>query len=555
MKTAVVTSPRSSSPPPPLPEPRRLPPSPITRFCVRPSRCLASRPTWVALPRRGVCGAPSTSSQACAYGCDAVRGARDASPAREGVPRYRNADDDHAGHVSRRATREGRERVAARARTGAARVHVARHPRGRRGWRKHRGGSGPGRRRGLGHRRPHARCTDFPLSAPARCRVAADRRGGALAVDPRAYPARLCSCGGEAARGARVKVLVVLAQPPLPEGEAPARCAVGLIRGLKANGVEVRTLAAKQDYALAGSPPGDLDVEVVDVIPQDGGWLSLRPLRRPRGELAAPAFKARLAALAADVAVVHLHYLVRRDRTFGVPWRRQFRDVLEFQLAERGAVGRHRFLAASSPLVADAVRRAAPHAEVTLAPLTLDPLYYEPAPLDEPPRAGLIGTAAWTPTAAAVERLVERVWPLVRRELPDAQLRIAGRGMRELHLHGPGIGVLGEVPSAAEFLRSLSVLLYPLERGSGVKVKVLESIASGLPVVTTPAGAEGIDGGDGVLIEDSDVALAHAAAAILRDEEDRRRRGAAALQAFGERYTPEVATRPLVALYERMARR
>src|SRR6266508_2154799 len=471
----------------------------------RPSRCLASRPTWVALPRRGVCGAPSTSSQACAYGCDAVRGARDASPAREGVPRYRNADDDHAGHVSRRATREGRERVAARARTGAARVHVARHPRGRRGRRKHLGGSGPGRRRGRGHRRPHARCTDFPLSAPARCRVAADRRGGALAVDPRAYPARLCSCGGEAARGARVKVLVVLAQPPLPEGEAPARCAVGLIRGLKANGVEVRTLAAKQDYALPGSPPGDLDVEVVDVIPQDGGWLSLRPLRRPR--------------------------------------------------AERGAVGRHRFLAASSPLVADAVRRAAPHAEVTLAPLTLDPLYYEPAPLDEPPRAGLIGTAAWTPTAAAVERLVERVWPLVRRELPDAQLRIAGRGMRELHLHGPGIGVLGEVPSAAEFLRSLSVLLYPLERGSGVKVKVLESIASGLPVVTTPAGAEGIDGGDGVLIEDSDVALAHAAAAILRDEEDRRRRGAAALQAFGERYTPEVATRPLVALYERMARR
>jgi glycosyltransferase involved in cell wall biosynthesis len=372
-----------------------------------------------------------------------------------------------------------------------------------------------------------------------------------------------------------VKVLVVLAQPPLPEGEAPARCAVGLIRGLKANGVEVRTLAAKQDYALPGPPPGDLDVEIVDVLPQGGGWLSLRPLRRPRGELAAPAFKARLAALAADVdvvhleetqtacaardvrkpSVVHLHYLVRRDRTFGVPWRRQFRDVLEFHLAERGALGRHRFLAASSPLVADAVRRAAPHAEVTLAPLTLDPLYYEPAPLDELPRAGLIGTAAWTPTAAAVERLVERVWPLVRRELPDAQLRIAGRGMRELHLHGPGIEVLGEVRSAAEFLRSLSVLLYPLERGSGVKVKVLESIASGLPVVTTPAGAEGIDGGDGVLIEDSDAALAHAAAAILRDEEDRRRRGAAALQAFGERYTPEVATRPLVALYERMARR
>src|SRR6266550_1690061 len=61
MRTA-VTSPRSSSLPPPVPEPHRAPPSPITHSCERRSRCLASRPTWVALPRRRVCGAPSTSS-------------------------------------------------------------------------------------------------------------------------------------------------------------------------------------------------------------------------------------------------------------------------------------------------------------------------------------------------------------------------------------------------------------------------------------------------------------------------------------------------------------
>src|SRR6266550_5658496 len=61
MRTA-VTSPRSSSPPSPVPEPHRAPPSPITHSCERRSRCLASRPTWVALPRRRVCGAPSTSS-------------------------------------------------------------------------------------------------------------------------------------------------------------------------------------------------------------------------------------------------------------------------------------------------------------------------------------------------------------------------------------------------------------------------------------------------------------------------------------------------------------
>jgi glycosyltransferase involved in cell wall biosynthesis len=340
-----------------------------------------------------------------------------------------------------------------------------------------------------------------------------------------------------------VKVLLVLAQPPLLEGEAPARCAVGLIRGLRAHGLDVRTL-------------------------------SVRPLRRPRGELSAAEFKARVAAHASEVDVVHLeetqtgcaahgvpkpslvhlHYLVRRDRTFGAPWSRQFRDVLEFDLAERAAVRAHRFLAASSPVVAEALSRAARHAEIVLAPLTLDPTHYEPAPLDGPPVAGLIGTAGWTPTAAAVKRLVERVWPLVRRDVPAARLTLAGRGMRELHLQAPGIEVLGEVPYAAKFLRGLSLLLYPLERGSGVKVKVLESIASGLPVVTTPAGAEGIDAGAGVVIEESDEALARAAVEILRDQEERRQRGAAALQAFTECYAPEIATAPLVSFYERMAR-
>jgi glycosyltransferase involved in cell wall biosynthesis len=255
----------------------------------------------------------------------------------------------------------------------------------------------------------------------------------------------------------------------------------------------------------------------------------------------------------ATPSVLHLHYLVRRDRDLGAPWQRQFRDVLEQRRAEWTALRTHRHLVASSPLVAEELRRDAPGAEVVLAPITLDPSLYPPAPLDGPPVAGIIGTAAWPPTAEAMRELVDTVWPLIRRRVPEARLIIAGRGTGALGLVGPGVEVRGEVESASAFLHGLSVLLFPQRRGSGMKVKALEAIASGVPVVTTAAGAEGIAPNDGVIVSEEPAVLADAAVELFADADARRERGAAALAAFAAGYAPGPATRPLVELYSRLA--
>ena len=372
-----------------------------------------------------------------------------------------------------------------------------------------------------------------------------------------------------------MRALVVLTQPPLAEGGAPGRVALGLLHGLVAHGVEVHALAARQHFAAPGEPPPGLPVEVMSVAPPPAGlYGNLERFRRPRGEVARPEFLARVRELAAKADVVHLeetetawcdlgvakpslvhvHYLIRRDRPLGPPWRKQFRDVLEFELGERAAIRRHRYLVASSPVVADALRSAAPKAEVVLAPLSLDPDLYPRAALDGPPVAGLIGTATWPPTAAAMRRLVETVWPRVRRYAPDATLLLAGRGSDRLGLgNEPGVEVLGEVGSSREFFGRLSVMPFPIERGSGMKVKVLEAIASGVPVVTTPAGAEGIEPGDGVVVEEDWERFAEASAELLRDPRARAQRGAAARALFERAYAPEPATAPLIRLYERMA--
>ena len=314
---------------------------------------------------------------------------------------------------------------------------------------------------------------------------------------------------------------------------------------------------------MAGEVPADLPVELVDVEPPGPVQARLQRLRRPLGELGG-AFAAHVREAAADddlvhleetetvwsgegitaPSLVHLHFLARSDRPFGPPWRRQFREVLDATRAERAAL-RHRHLVASSPLVADALRRAAPHAEVVLAPLSLDPALYRPAPLDGPPTAGLIGTAAWPPTAAAISVLLEEVWPRVTTLAPDASLALAGRGTERFGF--------GEVASARDFFQGVSLLLFPLPRGSGMKVKVLEALASGVPVVTTPAGAEGIEASDGVVVLEEPQALAAAAAELLVDETARKERGAAARADFERRFAPGPATEPLVELYRRLA--
>jgi glycosyltransferase involved in cell wall biosynthesis len=372
-----------------------------------------------------------------------------------------------------------------------------------------------------------------------------------------------------------VKVVMVMPEPPNPEGGAAGRCAAGLLAGLSADErVELSAIAARFPEAAEDWSPCGVPVEVVPVPHQNRleAWSDL--VRRPLGNLSRGEFEKRVRRLAADAdvfhldqvhtawcgrgsgvpALLHLHYLVELDRPERQPDLPARASRFANAAAQRNAIRRHRFLVANSAIVAAELRRRAPQADVTVVPLVLDPDRYGPACEDTPRVAGFIGSAKWPTTAAATHRLVERVWPLVRREVPDGRLLIAGRDMAELKMNfTDGVEILGRVDSAASFLRSVSLLLFPAVRGSGTKVKVLEALACGLPVVTTAVGAEGIAPNDGVIVVEDDASLARAAASILRDDEERKQRSAAALRTFAEYHSPAVAASAFVELYGRIA--
>lgn len=376
------------------------------------------------------------------------------------------------------------------------------------------------------------------------------------------------------------QLVLALTQPPAHEGGAPGRCSVGLMLGLLEHGISVRAVAAHgSEYppeAAARLPEPLRDrIEFVAIPP----WApsvrdQVNRLRRPIGRLADGEFPARVRALAAQAdllhleqletawcadgtsppSALHLHYRVQMDRRPPPPWRKDFRYFAERVRAERLVIRRRRHLVASSPLVADSLRREHPEAEVVVAPLCLDPQHYRAAAPLDPPVVGIIGTGWWPPTASAIRRLVTRTWPLIRARSPDARLLVAGRGTADLGLPPtPGVEVLGSVRSGAEFISSLSTLVYPLDRGSGMKVKVLEAIASGVPVVATGPGAEGVAESDGVVVRETDEHIANETSELLRDVGARRERGAAARASFLRHYAPAPATEPLVDLYRRMA--
>ena len=127
-----------------------------------------------------------------------------------------------------------------------------------------------------------------------------------------------------------------------------------------------------------------------------------------------------------------------------------------------------------------------------------------PVKLRVPPREGrrgvlFVGGFEHTPNVDAALALVREVMPLVWRELPDLQVTIVGPGAPpEIEaLAGPLVAVAGWVANIDPLLDRALALVAPLDYGAGLKGKVTQALAAGLPVVTTPIGAEGLDAADG----------------------------------------------------------
>jgi polysaccharide biosynthesis protein PslH len=141
----------------------------------------------------------------------------------------------------------------------------------------------------------------------------------------------------------------------------------------------------------------------------------------------------------------------------------------------------------------------------------------------------------------AVLEFLDRVWPVVKRRVPGAVFWVVGRdpSPRVLGREAADVRVTGTVSSFREYFQRVQVAVAPLPFGSGVKTKVLQAMAAGVPVVGSRFANEGADAAIGreILIEDEPLAFAEAVVSLLVDPERRRSIGEAgcrfALETFG----------------------
>jgi len=105
-----------------------------------------------------------------------------------------------------------------------------------------------------------------------------------------------------------------------------------------------------------------------------------------------------------------------------------------------------------------------------------------------------IGNFNHPPNADAVFYFVDSIFPILKKKLPDITITIVGNNPPEdiLKLHNENINVTGYVPSTEPYLNAARVSVAPLRYGAGMKGKIGEAMAYGLPVVTTSIGAEGM---------------------------------------------------------------
>lgn len=186
--------------------------------------------------------------------------------------------------------------------------------------------------------------------------------------------------------------------------------------------------------------------------------------------------------------------------------------------------------------------------------------YFAP-PAAPAPAADLafVGSMDYMPNMDGVRYLAGEILPLIRARRPDCRVDIVGKDpdptVRAAVAGDPLTRVTGTVPDVRPYLWGAAVSIVPLRVGGGTRLKIYESMAARVPVVSTTVGAEGLEVNPGadIRIADSPQDFAGACLALLDDAEARRRQAEAAWQLVSSRFSWDRVARDFEAILERHA--
>ncbi|MEK7847256.1 MAG: glycosyltransferase family 4 protein [Nitrospinota bacterium] len=147
---------------------------------------------------------------------------------------------------------------------------------------------------------------------------------------------------------------------------------------------------------------------------------------------------------------------------------------------------------------------------------------YEYCPRDRTDKRVLfLGSMDYQPNLDSVQYFLEEIFPLVKSRITDVKLDIVGRELWKITdcFSANGVELHENVPEVLPYFRKADVLVVPLRYGAGTRTKILEAMATGLPVVTTSKGCEGLEvtNEDHLLVADSPKDIADAILTLMMD--------------------------------------
>jgi len=156
-------------------------------------------------------------------------------------------------------------------------------------------------------------------------------------------------------------------------------------------------------------------------------------------------------------------------------------------------------------------------------------------------RIGFLASFNHQPNVDAAVYFAQQIFPLVRERMPDVEFVVAGKNPPPflLEMQSAGVRCLGFVDNVTTFYGNAEVVVAPIRIGGGIKIKVLEAMACGKPVVTTSVGAEGIAGADqgALVVADDPEGFAEAVVSLLADQASRDALGEGARQLIERRFS------------------
>jgi len=237
-------------------------------------------------------------------------------------------------------------------------------------------------------------------------------------------------------------------------------------------------------------------------------------------------------------------------------------DVLKLRLWEEHYWKNASRLVAMSRQDKKIMREAAPLQTIDIVANGVDIEFFKNTKIKRPKRPTIlfVGNFKWLPNKDAAQFLTYKVWPKIKKEIKNAKLWIVGRNpTKEIVKLGSlkDVVVTKDIEDIRDAFGKATVLLAPIRNGRGTKYKVLEAMATKLPVVTTPLGIEGIDAQDGkhVLVRTGAEELAKTTVELLKNPEYEEKLSESAFKMVKENYNWELISGSLDDIYQKLGRK